>query len=96
MALSAKPARPAPKAAEAADPIEAFIAKGGSVPQQAETPAVAAVEPAAKGAQHPLKFPADSDLFERLERARKGSVVRLPRNTWILQAIAEKLVRDGD
>lgn len=96
MALSARPARPAPKATEAADPIEAFIAKGGSVPQQAETPAVgAAAEPAAKGAQHPLKFPADSDLFERLERARKGSAVRLPRNTWILQAIAEKLARDS-
>ena len=95
MALSAKPARPTLKAAEPADPIEAFIAKGGSVPQQAETPPVAAAEPMAKGAQHPLKFPADSDLFERLESARKGSAVRLPRNTWILQAIAEKLARDG-
>lgn len=96
MALSAKPVRPAPKAAEPADPVEAFIAKGGSVPQRAET-AIAAVaaEPTAKGAQHPLKFPADTDLFERLERARKGSVVKLPRNTWILQAIAEKLARDS-
>jgi hypothetical protein len=95
MALSAKPTRPTPKTVEPADPIEAFIAKGGSVPQQAETPTVAAAEPTTKGAQHPLKFPADSDLFERLERARKGSAVRLPRNTWILQAIAEKLARDG-
>lgn len=87
MALSAKPARPA---AKPADPVEAFISKGGSVP--AEAPAV---EKAAKGAQHPLKFPADSDLFERLEHARRASVVRLPRNTWILQAIAEKLARDA-
>lgn len=95
MALSAKPIRPAPKPAEPSDPIEAFIAKGGSVPQ-AEAPApTGAAEPSAKGAQHPLKFPADSDLFERLERARKGSAVRLPRNTWILQAIAEKLARDS-
>jgi hypothetical protein len=97
MALSSKPIRPALKPSEPADPIEAFIAKGGSVPQaEPLAPApFAAPEPAAKGAQHPLKFPADSDLFERLERARKGSAVRLPRNTWVLQAIAEKLARDG-
>lgn len=87
MALSGKPARPV---AKPADPVEAFISKGGSVPAQ-ESPA----NKAAKGAQHPLKFPADSDLFERLEQARKASVVRLPRNTWILQAIAEKLARDA-
>lgn len=49
----------------------------------------------AKAPQHPLKFPHDSDLFERLERARRVTAVRLPRNTWILQAIAEKLERDG-
>ncbi|MCJ2124058.1 hypothetical protein [Methylobacterium sp. J-077] len=95
MALIAKPARPAPKTAEPVDPVEAFIAKGGSVPQAEPSPSIAAVEPTAKGAQHPLKFPADSDLFDRLERARKGSAVRLPRNTWILQAIAEKLARDS-
>ena len=95
MALSAKPIRPAPKAAEPADPIEAFIAKGGSVPQADPSPPIAAIEPAAKGAQHPLKFPADSDLFDRLERARKGSAVRLPRSTWVRPAIAEKLARAG-
>ncbi|UGB28690.1 hypothetical protein LPC10_25455 (plasmid) [Methylorubrum sp. B1-46] len=88
MALSAKPARPA---AKPADPVEAFISKGGSV--AADTPAPEQ-EKAGKGPQHPLKFPADSDLFERLEAARKATVVRLPRNTWILQAIAEKLERD--
>jgi hypothetical protein len=85
MALSAKPARLAPQPAEN---IEAFINKGGSAP------ADAAPKPAAKGAQHPLKFP-EGDLFERLERARKSTAVKLPRNTWILQAIAEKLEREG-
>lgn len=92
MALSAKPTRPAPKPVQPADPVEAFIAKGGSVPQP-EAPIAA--EAPAKGPQHPLKFPADTDLFERLEQARRASVVRLPRNTWILQAIAEKLARDA-
>lgn len=85
MALSAKPARPS---ARPADAVEAFISKGGSVA------AAAPADKATKGAQHPLKFPSDSDLFDRMEQARKGSPVKLPRNTWILQAIAEKLQRD--
>jgi hypothetical protein len=82
MALSPKPTRSAP---QPADNVEAFIGKGGSAP---------AAKPTGKGAQHPLKFP-EGDLFERLERARKSSAVKLPRNTWILQAIAEKLEREG-
>jgi hypothetical protein len=89
MALTAKPARRSAEAVRPVDPIEAFISKGGSVPA-----AEPAVDVPAKGPQHPLKFPLDSDLFERLERARKASAVKLPRNTWILQAIAEKLARD--
>ena len=89
MALSSKPVRPAAKSAGA---VEDFLARGGSAPEpmSAETN-----DKGGKGAQHPLKFPADSDLFDRLERARAASVVKLPRNTWILQAIAEKLARDA-
>ena len=85
MALSAKPIRPAPKPVDA---VDAFISKGGSVPVEAPSGKTT------KAPQHPLKFPA-GDLFERLERARGASDVKLPRNTWILQAIAEKLSRDG-
>ena len=44
---------------------------------------------------HPLKFPADGALWEQLEATRKVPVVKLSRNTWILQAIAEKLEREG-
>ncbi|GEP06606.1 hypothetical protein [Methylobacterium oxalidis] len=85
MALIAKPARPAQTSVDA---IEAFISKGGSVASEA------LAEKPAKAPQHPLKFP-PGDLFDRLERAREASAVKLPRNTWILQAIAEKLERDG-
>lgn len=85
MALTARPSRPAPKAA---DDVEAFLSKGGSVP------AAAPEDKPARGPQHPLKFP-PGDLFDRLERARAASVVKLPRNTWILQAIAEKLERES-
>ena len=89
MGLSPKPARPV---ATSAGAVEDFLARGGSVPEPAS---VEAPDRSGKGAQHPLKFPADSDLFDRLERARAASVVKLPRNTWILQAIAEKLARDA-
>lgn len=85
MALTARPSRPAQKPA---DEVEAFLNKGGSVP------AAVPEEKAVKGPQHPLKFP-PGDLFDRLERARAASVVKLPRNTWILQAIAEKLERES-
>lgn len=84
MALTARPVRVTIKPDDA---IEAFISKGGTVPTKPVT------EKSAKAAQHPLKFPS-GDLFDRLERARAASVVKLPRNTWILQAIAEKLERD--
>ena len=84
MALTAKPNR---AAGTPVTDVEAFISKGGTVP---ETTVPAAK---GKGAQHPLKFP-EGDLFDRLEAARKSAVVRLPRNTWILQAIAEKLERE--
>jgi hypothetical protein len=86
MALTAKPARSEKPAPNPTD-IEAFISRGGAV--------AAPTSPApAKPAQHPLKFPADGTLFTRMEASRKASTVKLPRNTWILQAIAEKLERD--
>ena len=81
MALSPKPVRPANAPVTN---IDDFISRGGSVPAQ---------KLAGKGAQHPLKFP-EGDLFDRLERARKAASVTLPRNTWILQAISEKLERE--
>lgn len=65
----------------------AFIDAGGSAPAKHEAGAHA------KPPQHPLKFP-NPELFERLERARAAGDVKLPRNTWILQAIAEKLARE--
>jgi hypothetical protein len=68
--------------------VEAFIAKGGTVAEEAE------VKTADKVPQHPLKFHRP-ELFRRLEEARKGGAVELPRNTWILQAIAEKLDRES-
>ena len=85
MAVTGKPA----KAGQTDAQLLAFIDKGGSVASPQATPAAPTGT-----AQHPLKFP-ERDLFDRLERARASGAVKLPRNTWILQAIAEKLGRDG-
>ena len=87
MAISGKPNRDKGQPASEAQ-LLAFVEKGGSVAQTSAAP-----EAKGKGAQHPLKFP-DIELFERLEHARAAGAVKLPRNTWILQAIAEKLARE--
>ena len=85
MAVTGKPSKAAPTS-EAQ--LMAFVNKGGSVaaPKTAPVPT--------GNAAHPLKFP-ERQLFERLEAARASGAVKLPRNTWVLQAIAEKLERDG-
>jgi hypothetical protein len=86
MSISRKPTREKGTEATPAQ-LLAFVEKGGSVARKADDASVTKV------AQHPLKFPS-SGLFERLERARAAGPVKLPRNTWILQAIAEKLARE--
>lgn len=65
-----------------------FVDGGGSVARRDSA------DVATKAPQHPLKF-SNGELFQRLEAARTAGPVKLPRNTWILQAIAEKLERDG-
>lgn len=89
MAVTGKPksnqaaeTKPAATKNEAA--IFQIIGKGGSAAEKAE----------GRGLQHPLKFH-DAKLWDRLEAARKNTPVKLPRNTWILQAIHEKLEREG-
>lgn len=89
MALTARPASktPAPDAAHNEAAALRIIEKGGSA---------AARDPGeGRGLQHPLKFPGDGKIWQRLEAQRHKSAVKLPRNTWILQAIHEKLEREG-
>lgn len=86
MALTARP-KSAPAAAQKDAAVLKIIEKGGS--------AAKAEDQKGRGLQHPLKFPADAELWERLEFARNKQAIKLPRNTWILQAIHEKLEREG-
>jgi len=69
--------------------IEAFIAKGGSVATPEPTPA-----PPVPGVKMvPVRI--DATLLARIDRAVQAQPIKIPRNTWVLQAILEKLERDG-
>ena len=82
MAIARKPHRPA----EAAMDVDALINRGGS-----PTGSPAAAAPS-KTTSMLLRIPAD--IMERLDTALKSRPVRLPRHTWILEAIHEKLTRE--
>ncbi len=70
--------------------IEALIAKGGSVAAPAAAPAP---PPAPDVKLVPVRI--DPALLARLDQAVQAQPIKIPRNTWVLQAIVEKLARDG-
>ena len=69
--------------------IAALIAKGGCVATSEPPPA-----PAPPGVKMvPVRI--DATLLGRMDRAVQAQPIKIPRNTWVLQAILEKLARDG-
>lgn len=80
MALARKP-----KPHGAPADVDALIERGGSVrsdaPKSGDTTAV------------PLRLP--RSLLARVDRAVASQPLKTPRNTWILQALLERLERDG-
>ena len=68
--------------------VEALISKGGTVAGQAAP----ASRDAAKPSAVVVRIPAH--MLEGIERARAARAVRIPRHTWLLEAIAEKLERE--
>lgn len=89
MAITRKPK--AATVATAGVDIEALINKGGSVGGQ---PAMAAgvEEGASKPVPVVLRLP--GDVLSQIDQALKGRRVRIPRHTWLLEAVVEKLERD--
>ena len=69
--------------------IEALIAKGGSVATPAPPPEL----PAPGVKMVPVRI--DAALLARIDQAVQAQPIKIPRNTWVLQAILEKLARDG-
>lgn len=82
MAITRKPQRsPAP-----AVDVDALINRGGS-------PTGAAADDT-ESKTSPILLRVPSDMLERIDSALRGRPVRLPRHTWILEAIHEKLTRE--
>ncbi|MBA2637016.1 MAG: hypothetical protein H0U79_02145 [Solirubrobacterales bacterium] len=84
--------RPKEKSAAAVD-VDALIARGGSVASETDARETAAGPKGKDPTPVVLRIPAD--LLERIEGARAARPVRIPRHTWLLEAVAEKLERDG-
>ena len=74
--------KPKGKAQASETEIAALIDRGGTAAREIATPENLAVA---------LRIP--GPLAERLTRALKDDMTRIPRHTWILQAIVEKLER---
>ena len=84
MAISRKPK---PVDQSAAVDIEALIHKGGSVAGEGAEPVKPKLAPVI------LRIP--NQMLARVDAAVETRVVPTPRTTWILEAIAEKLEREG-
>lgn len=65
--------------------IEEVIQKGGSVPSEAKH--------RAKGSNFPLRF-VHADMVSRIETARQKRQIKPSINTWINEAILDKLQKD--
>ena len=70
--------------------VEALILKGGS-PVGEITPRADKSE--SKVSPVILRIP--SDMLGRIEEVRGSRAVKIPRHTWLLEAIVEKLQRDA-
>lgn len=77
MAITRKPRKQAVS-------VDALINKGGSVAQLSDKPDNGSAEK-----QVVLRVPAA--LLVRLDESLKQRLIRIPRHTWILEAISEKL-----
>ena len=66
--------------------VEALINRGGSSPRSAP--------PDTKPEIVPIQLRLPADMLNQIDSAVKARPVRLPRHTWILEAIHEKLSRE--
>ncbi len=86
MAITRKP-KPTSATPSAID-VDALISKGGSVGGQLP----AAVEEETKPVPVVLRVPAD--VLAKVDQVIKERRVRIPRHTWLLEAVVEKLERE--
>jgi hypothetical protein len=88
MALTRRPKPPAPAATASEVDVDALINKGGSVARVAE-PAPLPSKPA------PVVLRMPPDVLVRIDRAVEARRVKVPRHTWLMEAVIEKLEREA-
>jgi hypothetical protein len=88
MAVTRRP-KPAPSLTTAPTvDVEALINKGGSVAPTSE-PSVAAGKPV------PVVLRVPPDVLARVDQFVEARRVKVPRHTWLLEAVVEKLEREA-
>ena len=82
--------RPKPALVATASPVDvdALISKGGSV-------ARAGAESAAPAKTAPVVLRLPPDVLTRVDRAVEARRVKVPRHTWLMEAVIEKLEREA-
>ena len=90
MSITRKPQPAMPDGAPPTVDIDYLISKGGSVPNQEPTSEAVKL----KVTSMILRIP--GEISQRLDQALRTRPVRLPRHTWILEAIVEKLDRESN
>jgi len=78
--------KPKPKETPPGVDVDALIEKGGSVASTKTT--------TSKTKSVVLRLP--TDLLVRIDQARATKPLKLPRHTWLLEAVVEKLERESN
>jgi hypothetical protein len=89
MAISRKPARPV--SAGSNIDVEALINKGGSTPAREVEPADAPN----RGGIAPIVLRLPTSLLNKVDSIIKTRPVRIPRHTWLVEAVYEKIQRES-
>jgi len=82
--------KPQPKAKPQGVDVDALIRKGGSIAGEGDAEAQGI---ATKPATVILRLPAD--VLDRVDRAVQARRIKMPRHTWLLEAVVEKLDKES-
>lgn len=91
MAVTRKP-KASPKLENPVD-VHALIQKGGSIAGEHEPDTVKTAKSLHAEKLFPVVLRIPISLLEGIEQERQKRTVKVPRHTWLLEAIAEKLDR---
>jgi hypothetical protein len=88
MAISRRP-KPTLVAPAPAVDVDALINKGGSVARSVDPAPPATSKPA------PVVLRLPPDVLTRIDQAVEARRVKVPRHTWLMEAVIEKLEREA-